>query len=89
MMEAWKKDAAGSIIMNPLVGYEILVSTSETPRVSIRLNFIQEGDAPAQPTGITQLIFSAQRALEIARALESAAQKARGDVDLSERQNLL
>jgi hypothetical protein len=73
MFDEWKKDDAGNISVNPLVGYSTMIAAGTA--IGVKLDYLVEGDKFEAPSGGVQLVITPPQAQELARALLTAAEK--------------
>lgn len=71
--EDWKKDETGNITVNPLAGYGMAVFAETT--ICAKLDFLHAGDEFESPSGSVQLGMTPLQAIELAQALQRAADK--------------
>ena len=73
MFDDWKKDDAGNISVSPLVGYGM--ATFAESSIGLKLDFLIAGDQFEKPSGNLQLVLAPPQAIELAQALQRAAER--------------
>lgn len=71
MFDDWKKDGKGDISVHPLMGFATAVFAQSS--IGVKLDFPLEGDRIETPSGNLQLVLTPHQAIEIAQALQRAA----------------
>lgn len=71
--EDWKKLENGDIMACPLTGYQ--TATFAQSAIAVKLDYAVAGDRYDAPSGVAQLALTPHQAIELAQALQRAADR--------------